>query len=195
MRGQSLHSVSRPGARPVSGARKLIVRTTLVGALLLALMASRAAAAPIVEESHNSSTTTYSDNRCGIDVTITDSFMFNEQDFVNTRKLEINETQLITSAATGKSVEQIAAETQTNNTAPIDNGDGTTSLIFTFTGLEMMLKLPNGPVLGRDVGPITFTLTFDANGNFSIVSSDEKGPHPFANNDTLYCDLLVPALT
>ena len=155
----------------------------LTGTLLMALMASGANAAPIVDHFHFTMNETFTDNRCGIDVTVADSFMLNEQDFADTHKLEIKDTQLITSVATGKSVQQFSAEQQTNFLQPIDNGDGTTSLVFGFKGLEQKLKLPNGRMLERDAGPITFTLTFDANGNLiSFVSSDEKGPHPIIDS-------------
>jgi len=175
---------------------RLLAFTGLAGALFLALMASSASAAPIVDHFHFTSNQTFTDNRCGIDVTVADSFMLNEQDFVDTHKLEIKETQVITSMATGKSVIQFDAEQQTNVLQPIENPDGSTSLVFVFKGLEQKLKLPDGRVLARDAGPITFTVTFDANGNFvSIVSSNEKGPHPIIDSGTFGCDVIVPALT
>jgi len=164
---------------------------------LFALGASSVAAAPIVDHAHFTSNDTYSDSRCGLDVTIVESFMVNTQVFNDTIKLEIKDTQVITSKATGKSVQQFSADQQTNILQPIDNGNGTTSLLFKFTGLEQRLKIPNGPVLARDAGPITFTVTFDASGNFlSIGSSNEKGPHPFADSGfELVCDVMIPALS
>ncbi len=175
----------------------LFVVAAAAATAFLALGASSAAAAPIVDHSHVASTDTYSDNRCGLDVSVVESFMVNTQVFNDTIKLEITDTQLITSKATGKSVQQFSAEQQTNILQPIDNGDGTTSLLFKFTGLEQRLKIPNGAVLARDAGPITFTLTFDASGNFlSIASSNEKGPHPFADSGfELVCDVMAPALS
>ena len=175
---------------------RLFALTGLAAMLLITLMASSVGAAPIVNHFHFTSSETFADNRCGIDVTVANSFMLNEQDFADTHKLEIKDTQLITSTATGKSVKQFSAEQQTNFLQPIDNGDGTTSLVFGFKGLEQKLQLPNGPLLARDAGPITFTLTFDANGNLiSIVSSDESGPHPIIDSGSFGCDVLVPALT
>lgn len=164
---------------------------------ILAMLASSAAAAPIVDHSHFTVGETFPDTRCGLDVTIADSFMADTQVFGDRVKLEIKETQLITSTATGKSVEQFSAQQQTNILQPIDNGDGTTSLLFRFTGLEQRLKIPDGPVLVRDAGPITFEVTFDANGNFlSIASSNERGPHPLADsNFDLVCDVIVSALS
>ena len=168
----------------------------LTGMLLMALMASSANAAPIADHFHFTMNATFTDIRCGIDVTVAESFMLNEQDFADRHKLEIKDTQLITSMATGKSVKQSSAEQQTNFLQPIDNGDGTTTLVFGFKGLEQKLQLPNGRVLARDAGPITFTLTFDANGNLiSLVSSNEKGPHPIIDGGSFGCDVIVPALT
>jgi serine/threonine protein kinase len=55
--------------------------------------------------------------------------------------------------------------------ALIDNGDGTSSLIFTNAGLSPMFKVPNGPVIGVDVGVVTFDVTFDsATGDFVSFS-------------------------
>ena len=176
--------------------RGLFALTGLVGSLFLAVMASGTGAAPIVNHFHFTTNETFTDDRCGIDVTITESFMLNEQDFANTQKLEVKDTQLITSMATGKSIKQFSAEQQTNFLQPIDNGDGTTSLVFGFKGLEQKLQLLHGRMLARDAGPITFTLTFDANGNFiSIVSSGERGPHPLIDSGSFGCDVIVPALT
>jgi hypothetical protein len=53
---------------------------------------------------------TFNDNRCGIDVRIADSFMLNEQDFAETHKLEIRETQLITSLARGSRSSSVALQ-------------------------------------------------------------------------------------
>jgi hypothetical protein len=182
MRGRSLH---------------VFCATTFAATAILFVLAASAAAAPIVDHSHFTSNETFPDNRCGIDVMIADSFMVNTQVFGETIKLEVKETQLITSTATGKAVEQFAAEQQTNILQPIDNGDGTTSLLFQFTGLEERLKIPNGPMLVRDAGPISFRLTFDADGNFlSIASSNQKGPHPLADsNFDLECDEIVSTLS
>jgi len=51
--------------------------------------------------------------------------------------------------------------------SPVDNGDGTYSVIFTNAGQSPTFKLPNGPVIGLDVGLVQFDVTFDsATGDF-----------------------------
>ena len=98
----------------------------------------------------------------------------------------------------GKSVEFHVAQQLDGSDTPIDNGDGTISFVFTFRGLPEKLKLPNGPVLSRDAGVVTFTNTFDAlTGDFiSQTISGEKGPHPDLDSGfEIFCDVLVPALT
>ena len=76
-----------------------------------------------------------------------------------------------------------------------DPPDGTVSFFYKFNGLEQRLKLPDGRVLARDVGPITFTQTFDADGN--LVSSDAgdlSGRHDLFDVGG-YCSILIPALS
>jgi hypothetical protein len=176
MRGRSLH---------------LFCLIALIAAALLALMASTAVAAP-----RKVTTTNPDAEQCGIAGSQVETFMVNGHEFAGNKvTLEIWDSWTFTATATGKSIESFAAEQQTSNVDPIDNGDGTVSFVFTFKGLEQRLKLPNGTVLVRDAGPITFTLTFDASGDLvSFGSSDEKGPHPLADGGG-YCDVLVPALT
>jgi hypothetical protein len=104
---------------------------------------------------------------------------------------------VFTSEAIGKSVESFSSQQQTNVSPPIVNGDGTTTLLFIFKGLEQKLKIPNGPTLVRDAGPITFALTFDASGTLiSQLIVGEKGMHPLADSGfALFCDVLLPAVS
>ena len=97
-----------------------------------------------------------------------------------TSKTEMKETYVFTSSLTGKSFEGHIADQLTTNTTPVDNGDGTISFYFAFKGLELQLKLPNGHVLARDAGAVTFVQTFDAaTGDFvSFMVADEKGRTP-----------------
>jgi hypothetical protein len=66
--------------------------------------------------------------------------------------------------------------------------------------LEQQLKLPNGRVLVRDVGPITFTVVLDATtGDFISFSAFEKQPHPLFDtggaDGAAYCAAIVPPLS
>jgi hypothetical protein len=177
---------------------RLFALSALVGALVLASVASTAGAAPLTDRFHDSFKDTFPDNVCGIDGTTDLRVVANGQTFADgTFKLELKQDELFTSAATGKSVE-INFHAQQVNVGPIDNGDGTVTFVTTFKGLPEQIKLPNGPVLSRDVGFIGFNDTFDATtGDFlGETVSPNKGPHPDADSGfTLFCDVIVPALS
>ena len=155
-------------------------------------------AAPLVDRFHGTFSDTFPDNICGIDGTSVVSGMDNIQVFADgTFKDEFRLNQVFTSAATGKSVLLFAAN-QFVGAGPIDNGDGTVTFTSTFKGLPKKLKLPNGPVLSRDAGFVTFNDTFDATtGDFlGETISPENGPHPDLDSGfTLFCDVIVPALS
>jgi hypothetical protein len=166
--------------------------------LALALTSSNVAAAPIVQHVHSTSNGTFQADPCGIDGTIVEHDMIELQAYADgTLRFEIHSVQVFTSEATGKSVESFSSLQQTNVSLPIVNGDGTTTLLFIFKGLEQKLKIPDGPTFVRDAGPITFALTFDANGSLiSQFSVGEKGLHPLADSGfALFCDVLVPAVS
>jgi hypothetical protein len=172
--------------------------SALVGTLLLALMASTAGAAPLVNRFHGTFSETFPDNICGIDGTTVVSGMDNIQEFADgTFKDEFRQNYVFTSAATGKSVLLFVAQ-QFTGTGPIDNGDGTITFVSTFKGLPEKIKLPNGRVLSRDAGFVSFNDTFDATtGEFlGETISPENGPHPDLDSGfALFCDVIVPALS
>ena len=178
--------------------RRLFVVGALVASVSLALMASSAASAPLVDRFHGTFSETFPDNQCGIDGTSVVSGMDNIQVFADgTFKDQFRLNQTFTSAATGKSVLLFAAN-QFVGTGPIDNGDGTITFVSTFKGLPEKIKLPNGRVLSRDAGFVSFNDTFDATtGEFlGTTISPENGPHPDLDSGfALFCDVIVPALT
>jgi hypothetical protein len=178
--------------------RRFCALAALVGALLLASAASTAGAAPLTDRFHGTFSDTFPDNICGIDGTSVVNGMDNIQVFADgTFKDQFRINQVFTSTATGKSVLLFAAD-QNVFVGPIDNGDGTVTFTSTFKGLPEMIKLPNGRVLSRDAGFVTFNDTFDATtGDFlGETISPENGPHPDLDSGfTLFCDVVVPALS
>jgi hypothetical protein len=178
--------------------RRFFALSGIVATSLLALMASSASAAPLVDRFHGTFSDTFPDNLCGIDGTSVVSGMDNIQVFADgTFKDEFRLNQTFTSAATGKSVLLFVAQ-QFTGVGPIDNGDGTITFVSTFKGLPEKIKLPNGRVLSRDAGFVSFNDTFDATtGDFlGEVISPENGPHPDLDSGfTVFCDVIVPALT
>jgi hypothetical protein len=178
--------------------RGLFALSGLVAAFLLAFMASSTGAAPLVDRFHGTFSDTFPDNICGIDGTSVVNGMDNIQVFADgTFKDQFRLNQVFTSAATGKSVLLFVAN-QFVGIGPIDNGDGTVTFVSTHKGLPEMLKLPDGRVLSRDAGFVSFNDTFDATtGDFlGETLSPENGPHPDLDSGfTLFCDVIVPALT
>jgi hypothetical protein len=170
----------------------------LAGALLMAWTGSTAGAAPLVDRFHGTFSDTFQDTICGIEGTSVVNGMDNIQVFADgTFKDEFRLNQVFTSAANGKSVLLFAAN-QFVGRGPIDNGDGTVTFTSTFKGLPEKIKLPNGAVLSRDAGFVTFNDTFDATtGQFlGTTISPENGPHPDLDSGfALFCDVIVPALS
>jgi hypothetical protein len=178
--------------------RRLSVLGALFAVASLALMASSASSAPIVEQFHGTFSETFQDNICGIDGTSVVSGMDNIQVFADgTFKDQFRLNQTFTSAATGKSVLLFVAQ-QFTGVGPIDNGDGTITFVSTFKGMPEKIKLPNGRVLLRDAGFVSFNDTYDATTGAFLgeTISPENGPHPDLDSGfALFCDVIVPALT
>ncbi len=98
-------------------------------------------------------------------------------------------------AANGTSVENHFANQQTAVVTP--NPDGSSTAIETYKGLPEQISTPNGPVLSRDVGLITFLDTLDSSGNLIAQTiTVDKGPHPDAESGgTLFCQTVIAALS
>jgi hypothetical protein len=178
--------------------RRVGLLAGLAAAGALSVFASSASAAPIVDHFHATfSEVNPTDDLCGIDGSSVTNGMDNVQVFADgTVKDQGSSDYVFTSATTGKSVEIFFAQ-QFAQTLEVVNPDGSMTFIATTKGLPEKIKLPNGPVLSRDAGNVTFLNTFDADGNFlSQTVVDVKGPHPdLASGFTLMCDVIIPALS
>lgn len=78
-----------------------------------------------------------------------------------------------------------------------DNGDGTETIVQTFTGLPNSIRGSQGGVVLRDVGIITFTIIWHIEDEvvLSEVVTDVRGPHPEADSGfTIFCDAFHEAL-
>ena len=122
---------------------------------------------PVVQEHVNFTSDPYADSLCGIQGSAVDDVVAQFSLYESGATLErLNVTTLFTSTATGKSLE-IRSVGARRGSAPIDNGDGTYSIIVTNTGPSANFKLPNGPMVWIDVGLVEFLVTFDqATGDF-----------------------------
>jgi hypothetical protein len=111
----------------------------------------------------------YADSWCGLAGTSVDRVVANYTT-ADASRASISVLTTFTATTNGKSLE-IRSTGVRKETAPIDNGDGTSSVIFTNAGLSPMFKVPNGPAIGVDVGLIMFDVTFDnATGDFVSFS-------------------------
>ncbi len=141
---------------------------SLLGASALVLALAAAASAGAIGHDHFTSDP-YADSWCGLAGTSVDRVVANYTTADESRA-SINVLTTFTVTATGKQLE-IRSTGVRLESAPIDNGDGTYSLIFTNAGQSPKFKVPNGPVIGVDVGLIMFDVTFDkATGDFVSFS-------------------------
>ena len=182
--------------RSIRSAMALAVAITGVAALAGAGVG--AASAPVLH-THENFTDTFDDEICGIagtsEVRGVDNFTLYAD---NTFKDNFELQQTFTAAGSGKSIVFHVAQHVTGNDEPIDNGDGTLTFVNTFKGLPEQIKLPNGRVLSRDAGSVTFTLLIDAATDelISQTVSSEKGPHPDLDSDfEIFCNVVAPALS
>jgi hypothetical protein len=197
----------RPSSARVRGARLGALLVVLAGGLLLAMV--QPAAAQLVDRSHQHVVETFSDTVCDIPVTITVDFIANDQERLAKSGFPLFQTTgrgtiTFTNPATGKSVVNSFAGASKDLTV-VDNGDGTITVRTAVTGVPEKLRLPDGTVAIKDVGRVVFVTVLDYNGTPTDVEDDIfisqtiesiSGPHPDLESDfTLFCEVLVPALT
>jgi hypothetical protein len=131
---------------------------SLLAGLTLVLVVAATASAAVIGHDHFTSDP-YADSWCGLAGTSVDHVVANYTTADESRS-SINVLTTFTVTATGKQLE-IRETGVRRESAPIDNGDGTYSLVFTNAGQSPKFKVPNGPVIGLDVGLIVFDVTFD----------------------------------
>ena len=170
--------------------RKFRITTALVVVLAGVLPAFGLAGAPVFNDSFRFTSDPYSDGWCGIAGTSIDTVVAHFQVRTSGASLEsLNVTTTFTAAASGKSMEvHIARVGKTE--AAVDNGDGTETILVTNDGMQN-IKLPNGPLLVRTAGSITFAITLEV-GTGDFVSFEvvkEHGQFPPG------CAFIVEALT
>jgi hypothetical protein len=176
--------------------RRLIGSSSLAVALVAMLPAAAQAAGPIHT---NFSFTILNDSICGISVTTSgtgvDNFtpVFdstgNLVSYVDTGQYHITFT-----AANGRSVDLSAAGLVTLKVTT--NPDGTFTITNTLKGLPERISSPQGAILTRDAGIITFTDTFDSSRTLISETITQSGPHPEADSaGALFCQVVTAALT
>jgi hypothetical protein len=150
---------------------------SLLAGSMLAIVLSATASATVIGHAHLTSDP-YPDSWCGLTGTSVDKVVANYTT-VDESRASISVLTTFTVTATGKQLE-IRSTGVRKESAPIDNGDGTYSLILSNAGQSAGFKVPNGPVVGLDVGLIMFEVTFDTvTGDFiSFTELREAGQRP-----------------
>ena len=171
---------------------KVFAVTALAAAAFVALAAAASVGAqPVANEHEHFVSDPYDDSWCGIDGTSVSSGVAHYLEDASGRSVEtLNVTTLFTATDTGKTIE-IRETGARLGSGPIDNGDGTFSLVFTNVGQSPSFMIPNGPPLVLDVGLVQFLVTFDsASGDFlSFEVAKLAGQRPPG------CDAVVAYLT
>ena len=157
---------------------------SLLAATAAALVLAVAAAASPGQIGHDHfMSDPYPDSWCDLPGTSVDRVVANFSTADDSHS-SINVLVTFTVIATGKQL--LIHSTGVRKEGPrVDNGDGTFSVIFTNAGQSPKFKVPNGPVVGLDVGLIVFDVTFDeATGDF--ISFDVvriAGQRPALNDE------------
>jgi hypothetical protein len=145
---------------------------------------------PVVSEHFSFTSDPYQDNLCGVDVTAVDRVVESfKQDESGAFVDNLNLTTTFT-AANGKSVQFHQTGAQ-KASAPIDNGDGTFSVIFKHSGASPVIKVPNGPALAESTGTAAFLFTLDSATGDIISFEVLRASRP---DQPGACDAIVAAL-
>jgi hypothetical protein len=173
-------------------AKALTITGLCALAVALAVPAGGVAATPTVTQVKGSDSGTFS--ICGLDLNY--DFSFSGVAIVKSSGVSLNAgefTSIWTNPASGKAIMIHGSAAQTNG-VPIDNGDGTITLIQSVSG-NYLVKDKNGAPISLSAGTGTVRLTINATTGelVSLEFLSGGGPHgPSADGS---CDTLVPALT
>jgi hypothetical protein len=171
-------------------------------ALVVLAVPGHVTAAPPIAFSHEQFSGLFPGSYCDIEGTSDFQLVGNFTEYSDgTFSNRFSATETFTATTSQKSIVIRTAVQFTRRSTPTDNGDGTITFVVTFNGLFEQLRIPNGPVLSIDAGEVTLANTFavDEDGNFTFLSTTIEalhGPHPeIVSDGTLFCDVVVPALT
>ena len=184
--------------------RRIVWIVLAVAAALAAatVVSARAfGAQPISEHSHFAGTHAGLD-LCGVAVdevfrgTVTSTAFFDaDGNFV--RFQQNFSGQSVFTASNGKSVTFTFAQRFSSPPLIIDEEAGTSTFVFTITGMSEQLRATHGGVLTHDVGLLTFAQTFDLETG-TFISGDVvalNGPHDDVESGfTSFCEAVTQTL-
>jgi hypothetical protein len=151
--------------------RLAVLLTSVLGAAVLAAGASAA--------THIAGDFVFPDEVCGISVMHEVHFIDNFGSKADGSSFDAGQVVETFTAANGRGVKITFDAGLEENAAPINNPDGTTTLVFTYSGLDVKTQAVGGPVLEQGTGRIQVTVVLDATGNLvSFNVAVLAGPNP-----------------
>src|SRR5882672_2010746 len=168
--------------------RRLIPASSLAVALIAVFSAAAEAASPI--HTHFSFANP-NDSICGVPAASSGSVVDNFTPVFDSSGnivgfLDTSHFNTVFTTTNGRSVE-ISSSGLVTGTVTM-NADGTLTFRTTYKGLPEKISTSQGAILTRDAGIITFTATFDSNGNLISQTVTQSGPHPEADAGfALFC--------
>jgi hypothetical protein len=76
----------------------------------------------------------------------------------------------------------------------VANPDGTFTFTDTLTGIDLRVYTSHSDTLVKDAGFFSIVDTFDSQENFVSEQVIEHGQHPFAGDQTVFCDAITSAI-
>jgi hypothetical protein len=100
----------------------------------------------------------------------------------------------LTNEANGKVVHVAGSGRDRFTLSPVANPDGTFTFTDTLTGIDLRVYTSHSDTLVKDAGFFSIVDTFDSQGNFVSEQVIEHGQHPFAGDQTVFCDAITSAI-
>jgi hypothetical protein len=125
----------------------------------------------------------------------TDTFEVFVDRFGNVSRVqdESHVVSTLTNEANGKVV-YVANAGRDSQPSPVVNPDGTITFTDTLTGMPLRIYTGHRNTLVKDVGYLSVLDTVDSQGNFLNEQVIENGQHPFAGDQTVFCDAIASAI-
>ena len=125
---------------------------------------------------------------------LTTQIFFDRSGNVAVEQDESHVVSTLTNVANGKVVHVGNASRDAFTPDGVVNPDGTITFTDTLTGMPMRIYTSHSSTLVKDVGFLSTVDTVDAQGNLLSEQVIEHGPHPFAGDQTVFCDAIASAI-
>jgi hypothetical protein len=125
---------------------------------------------------------------------LTTQIFFDRSGNVAVEQDESHVVSTLTNVANGKVVHVGNASRDAFTPDGVVNPDGTITFTDTLTGMPVRIYTSHSNTLVKDVGFLSTVDTVDSQGNLLSEQVIEHGPHPFAGDQTVFCDAIASAI-